>query len=117
MKPRSRLKLTIALTLGVLITLSTSADEGHDHGEVSNEAKYRHTVMEAMGSQFGAMALILTNRVNRPEELVVHAVALALLKFPIYSSLTKNIVKVLFTARARRLGKIYLGFYTIYVGN
>jgi len=33
-----------------------------------------------------------------------------------YSSLSTNLIEMLFTARARRLGKIYLGIHTVYVG-
>jgi cytochrome c556 len=51
--------------------------DNHDHGETSDAAKYRHTVMEAMGSHFAAVALIFTGRVDSPDDLPVHADALA----------------------------------------
>jgi len=53
------------------------ADEG-DHEHENDEARYRHSVMEAMGSSFGALALILTNRVARPDQLATQAKALAI---------------------------------------
>ena len=48
------------------------------HESDNNEARYRHTVMEAMGSSFGALALIMTNRVARPDQLATQAKALAI---------------------------------------
>ena len=41
------------------------------------DARYRQTVMDAIGSSFGALAMIVTNRVQQPEQLAVHASALA----------------------------------------
>jgi cytochrome c556 len=43
----------------------------------SNEVKYRQATMQAMGSQFGALAMVFTKRVARPQDLQVHAEALA----------------------------------------
>jgi cytochrome c556 len=63
------------ITMVVAATIVTAAHA--DPGE-SNEAKYRHSVMEAIGLQFGAIATIFTKRVDRQDELVVHAEALAL---------------------------------------
>ena len=61
---------TAALALAFLPAVH-AADDGND------DAKYRHTVMEAMGSSFGDLGLIFTNRVNQPDQLYVHAAALA----------------------------------------
>jgi cytochrome c556 len=66
--------LTLALA-ALLITGNVLADDGH--AADSNEVKYRHAVMEAMGNQFGALAMVFTNRVKRPQDLKVHAAALA----------------------------------------
>ena len=64
--------------LSLLVSFSAFADgEGHDHGDTSEAAKYRHTVMEAMGNHFAAVALIFTGRVDMPDDLQVHADALA----------------------------------------
>ena len=67
--------LTLALTALLLTTGHALADDGQ--AADSNEVKYRHAVMEAMGSQFGALAMVFTNRVKRPEDIKVHAAALA----------------------------------------
>lgn len=66
--------LPLILTAG-LLTNPVYADGDHEHD--SNEVKYRHTVMEAMGAQFGALAMILTKRVDQTANLKVHAEALA----------------------------------------
>jgi cytochrome c556 len=76
--PKTTLSLTCATAMLTLLGVAYAAGEGdHDHEESNNEARYRHTVMEAMGSSFGALALIMTNRVERPEQLATHAKALA----------------------------------------
>lgn len=55
-----------------------AAGEGdHDHGETSDAAKYRHTVMETLGSQFAAISAVFTGRVDKPDDLAIHARALA----------------------------------------
>lgn len=82
MRSASRWKAIVSLTcsaalLTVLGAAYAAGDDDHEHGETSNEARYRHTVMEAMGSSFGALALIMTNRVARPDQLATHAQALA----------------------------------------
>jgi cytochrome c556 len=41
------------------------------------DAKYRRTVMSALGSQFSAFVMVFTNKVDRPGELQMHADALA----------------------------------------
>lgn len=67
----SVLAQTISVT--VLLTLSSVACADDDN----DQARYRHVVMEAIGNSFGALALVFTNRVERPDELAVHARALA----------------------------------------
>ena len=74
MKKRIRSLSLLILTTGIL-TNAAYADGDHEHD--SNEVKYRHTVMEAMGAQFGALAMILTKRVDQTANLKVHAEALA----------------------------------------
>ena len=66
--------LPLILTAG-LLTNPVYADGDHEHD--SNEVKYRHSVMEAMGYQFGSLAMIFTKRVDQPANLKVHAEALA----------------------------------------
>jgi cytochrome c556 len=66
--------LTLALAALILITGNVQADE---LAADSNEVKYRKAVMTAMGNQFGALAMVFTNRVKRPQDLQVHAAALA----------------------------------------
>jgi len=48
----------------------------HDN-QKNPEIRYRHAVMEVMSNQFSAMALIFQGKVERPDELQVHARALA----------------------------------------
>jgi len=76
----SRSKTLLAITCAVALLGANMAAfaEGEDHQHENDEARYRHTVMEAMGSSFGAFALIMTNRVARPDQLVTQAKALAL---------------------------------------
>lgn len=69
------LSLTCAATL--LATISVAQADDEKHGSENDEARYRHSVMEAMGSSFGALALIMTNRVTRPDQLATQAKALA----------------------------------------
>ena len=64
-----------ALALIVALTLPAAAFAGA-HAE-NAEAKYRADVMEAMSYHFTAMAAIFTRKVDRPDELAVHARALA----------------------------------------
>jgi cytochrome c556 len=70
------LSLTCAATLLATVPAVQADDEKHDSD--NNEARYRHSVMEAMGSSFGALALIMTNRVQRPDQLATQAKALAI---------------------------------------
>jgi len=49
-----------------------------DEAELSAAAKYRHEVMEAMGSHMAAIAAVYGKRVDGPGHLEVHADALAL---------------------------------------
>lgn len=70
-KSRAGKLITLVVVAGMFSAVNA------DPGE-SNEAKYRHSVMEAIGHQFGAIATIFTRRVDRQDELVVHAEALAL---------------------------------------
>lgn len=58
-----------------MLTNTAYADGDHEHD--SNEVKYRHSVMEAMGYSFGSLAMIFTKRVDQPDSLKVHAEALA----------------------------------------
>ena len=64
--------LATALTLSLLLTANASAEDDN------NQTKYRQAVMNAMGSQFGALAMIFAKRVDRPDELQTQAEALAL---------------------------------------
>jgi len=48
----------------------------HDN-QKNPEVRYRHAVMAAMSNHFEAMALIFQGKVERPDELQVHARALA----------------------------------------
>ena len=58
-------------------TLLLVSQAGYAEDDESYEAKYRQTVMAAMGSSFGAIAYIFTNRVDRPDQLQANADALA----------------------------------------
>jgi cytochrome c556 len=74
----SKISVLILSALSLLFSVTAyAAGEGHDHGETSEAAKFRHTVMEAMGNHFAAVALIFTGRVDMPDDLQVHADALA----------------------------------------
>jgi cytochrome c556 len=73
---KSILSLTCAAVLLAAIPFAHAAEGDHEHE--NDEARYRHSVMEAMGSSFGALALILTNRVARPDQLATQAKALAI---------------------------------------
>ena len=57
--------------------LMSSIPAGADEAEPSPGAKYRHEVMETMGKNFAAMAMVFQGRVDAPEHLQVHAEALA----------------------------------------
>ena len=63
------------IVTAVLLANAARADDDHEHD--SNEVKYRHAVMEAMGAQFGSLAMILNKRVDQTANLKVHAEALA----------------------------------------
>lgn len=70
-----RKRIRNALLLAVALSVSVSA---YAHANQKNpEVRYRHAVMEAMANNFAAMAAIFTNKVDRPDELQVHARALA----------------------------------------
>jgi len=75
-----RRKLILSLTCSVTLLAAVPAVQADDdkHESDNNEARYRHSVMEAMGSSFGALALIMTNRVARPDQLATQAKALAI---------------------------------------
>jgi len=62
---------------GATLLLSAPAVAGAHEGQKNPEVRYRHAVMEAMSNNFAAMAAIFKNDVNRPDELVVHARAMA----------------------------------------
>lgn len=69
---------TLLVTLSLAMSSAAIAAGDHDHDHENNpEAKYRYNVMEAMSSNFTAMAAIFTRKVDRPDELAVHARALA----------------------------------------
>ena len=71
-----RIHIILSLIMSVaMLTNVAYADGDHEHD--SNEVKYRHAVMEAMSTQFGALAMIFTNRVDQAANLKVHADALA----------------------------------------
>ncbi len=67
----------LAITTVALLTSNVLADDDHDHDTDNNEVKYRHSVMAAMSDHFAALAMVFTNRVDRPNDLLVHAEALA----------------------------------------
>jgi cytochrome c556 len=75
MRKQFHAKLTLTIAALILMTSNVLADDGH--AADSNEVKYRHAVMEAMSNQFAALAMVFTNRVKRPQDLQVHAAALA----------------------------------------
>lgn len=62
-----------ALVLALALPVAAVAD---DHKK-NPDADYRESVMTAMSSHFSALAAIFTGKVNRPDELAVHARALA----------------------------------------
>ena len=70
------LSLTCAVALLATIPSVQADDDKHEHE--NDEARYRHAVMEAMGSSFGALSLIITNRVARPDQLATQAKALSI---------------------------------------
>lgn len=70
MKLRTSTRL---LATGISLALLSGLAAAED----SNEVKYRKSVMNAMGSSFGALAMVFTNRVKQPDALAVHAEALA----------------------------------------
>ena len=59
---------------GLLGSLPAQAE---DAAETSPAVKYRHEVMEAMGKNFAAMAMVFQGRIDAPDHLQVHAEALA----------------------------------------
>ena len=70
-------KLSGAVFAAALLIFAGTSIADDDNDDENNEAKYRHSVMESMGYSFGSIAQIFTKRVDRPDELVVHAQALA----------------------------------------
>jgi len=66
-------KFKSGLMIAVTVALLTSSISWA--GEL--DAKYRRTVMSALGSQFSAFVMVYTNKVDRPGELQMHADALA----------------------------------------
>jgi cytochrome c556 len=68
---RGKLKsgLMIAITSALLTSSLSWAGE--------DDAKYRRTVMAALGSEFSAFVMVFTNKVDRPGQLQLHADALA----------------------------------------
>ena len=74
MHRKNQQRISVAL---VALVISFSAWAGGHDSDLSNAAKYRHTVMEALGSQFSAFVMVFTNRVDHPEDLQPHADALA----------------------------------------
>jgi cytochrome c556 len=70
--------LSFTCAAGLLASLSPAHADDAKHQQENDAARYRHTVMEAMGSSFGALALIMTNRVAKPDQLATHAKALSL---------------------------------------
>lgn len=63
------------LLAGVALALVSVAN-AHEN-QKNPEVRYRHAVMEAMANNFAAMAAIFKKEVDRPDELQVHARALA----------------------------------------
>ncbi|MGI9290512.1 MAG: c-type cytochrome [Gammaproteobacteria bacterium] len=74
MKQRTRGYLAICLATSLMT--GTVMAGGHQSGE-SNEVKYRVNVMNALGSQFGALAMVFTRRIDQPDNLQLHTEALA----------------------------------------
>ena len=70
--------LSFICAAGLTANLSPAHADDAKHEHENDAARYRHTVMEAMGSSFGALALIMTNRVARPDQLATQAKALAI---------------------------------------
>jgi cytochrome c556 len=70
-------KSGFVFALSALFVFAGAANADDNNGDENNQARYRHTVMESMGYSFGALAQIFSKRVDRPDELVVHARALA----------------------------------------
>jgi len=60
-------KLILSACATLLIVANTASADG-DHDDDSNAVKYRHQVMETMGSSFGAFILLFTNKVEQPAE-------------------------------------------------
>jgi len=79
----------IRILLCTLVATGVLATAAHaDSGEKSDAAKYRHEVMEAMGSSFGNFILLYMNKVDQPDaHLIANAQALAL-----SASLTADLV-------------------------
>ena len=65
------------ISLIAVAWLMSSLQAGADEAEPNPAAKYRHEVMETMGKNFAAMAMVFQGRVDAPEHLQVHAEALA----------------------------------------
>jgi len=71
-----RLTLNLLGLVSLLYLALPIAALAHDN-QKNPEVRYRHAIMEAMSNQFAAMALIFQGKVERPDELKVHAAALA----------------------------------------
>ncbi len=59
------------------LLLGGVAAQAADSAERSPASEYRHKVMETMGENFAAMAMVFQGRVDAPDHLQVHAEALA----------------------------------------
>ncbi len=66
------IRLTV-VCVALALPLSAVAHENQKNPEI----RYRHAIMEALSNQFVAMGLILQAKVERPDEMVVNARALA----------------------------------------
>jgi len=69
MRGKFKSGLMIAVTFALLTSSVSWAGE--------NDAKYRRTVMSALGSEFSAFVMVYTNKVDRPGQLQPLADALA----------------------------------------
>jgi cytochrome c556 len=77
MRGKFKSGLMIAATIALLTTSLSWADE--------NDAKYRRTVMSALGSEFSAFVMVYTNKVDRPGQLQPLADALAATSATVHS--------------------------------
>jgi cytochrome c556 len=72
---QSKTRIAVAASLLALLISGTANAGGHN--KQNPEVKYRQDVMKAMSHNFSAFVAIFTNRVDRPDQLTVHADALA----------------------------------------